>query len=106
MRNKYSRAVEHMTRCIYLSYHFYKSLYETSMMNEFMATYRINWIEVFGDLARYHMHVASRHSPPDLTGPTAAPLTEDTLPRAMPPIDDTSPPIDGSGRHKCIRSGT
>jgi hypothetical protein len=95
MSNKFSGAVEHMTGYIFWSYHFYESLYETSTMNEFMAPYRVNWIEALGDLARYHMHVASRHSPQNLTNSTAAPLTEEVLPPAMPRIDDTPPPSIG-----------
>lgn len=95
LSNKFPGSVEHMTGYIYWSYHFYESLYETSSMNEFMAPYRINWIEALGDLARYHMHVASRHSPQDLATSSAAQLTEDALPQPAPRIDDTPPPSIG-----------
>lgn len=95
LSNKFPGSVEHMTGYIYWSYHFYESLYETSLMNEFMAPYRINWIEALGDLARYHMHVASRQSPQDATTLSAAPLTEDVLPQPIPRIDDTPPPSIG-----------
>lgn len=92
MSNKYPGSLEHMTGYIFWSYHFYESLYETSTMNEFMAPYRINWLEQLGDLARYQMHIASRQSSHDALPPAPVPLTEDALPVPEPRPDATAPP--------------
>ena len=95
MSNKFPGAIEHMTGYIYWSYHFYESLYETSTMNDFMAPYRINWIEALGDLARCYMHVASRHPHQDIVSSTATPLTAEALPQGTPQMEDTPPPSIG-----------
>ncbi|PVF98027.1 hypothetical protein CPB86DRAFT_705961 [Serendipita vermifera] len=98
MSGKLPGAAEHMTGYILWSYHFYESLYETSTMNEFMAPYKVNWIEALGDLARYHMHVSARQSSQEMVDNAVVPLTEEALPPAppaMPRGDDTPPPSIG-----------
>jgi protein SMG6 len=47
-------ALEHLQDFIYYAYTFYTCLYE----EENLASYRINWMETLGDLARYRMAVS------------------------------------------------
>ncbi|KAG8833910.1 hypothetical protein FRC17_009869 [Serendipita sp. 399] len=92
---KYPGAGEYMTSYIYWAYHFYEALYETSSLNEFMAPYKVNWIEALGDLARWHMHIISRQSSHEPVGSASVPLTEQALPASAPRAGDTPPPSIG-----------
>ncbi|KAG8865920.1 hypothetical protein FRC20_009286 [Serendipita sp. 405] len=95
MGPKYPGAGEYITSYIYWAYHFYEALYETSTLNEFMAPYKINWIEALGDLARWHMHITSRQSSHEAVGSASVPLTEQALPAPAPKMTDTPPPSIG-----------
>lgn len=93
--SKYPGAGEHLTSFIYWSYHLYESLYETSTTNDFMAPYKVNWMEALGDLARWQMHIAARQSAQDPNPSGATALTVDALPPSPTQLESTPPPSIG-----------